>query len=230
MFLQHTYGPALSLTCVEPSIAAITLGRKHFGLVCGPQHLMECSSESFLQTVPETDAFDAILVDTTEPSTEPSTVPRRKRRRGVLAAPHRAVCSGSAIRRLIDRLSPGGVLVFNVLGDEASVRRLQHTVSACFRGASYRLTMEEGNVVLASYTSVDGDGTQSDGATEVSPPDGWMGLCESIGLEVQRLRVGRGPRLEGAGCSGRPEAARGSRLRHSRAVTLTAERESKDSS
>ena len=88
MFLQNTYGPDVALTCVEPSYTAIELGRKYFGLESRCLRLIVGSAESFLKATAATETFDAILVDTTEPTPG----------RHGLVAPHGALCRRRALR------------------------------------------------------------------------------------------------------------------------------------
>lgn len=171
MFLQHTYGPGLSLTCVESNRAAIDLGRAYFGLASSRSlRLVVGSAESFLQSC--TDVFDAILVDTTE---------QERNLRCSLSAPHHAICQRRAMRKLFGRLAARGVLVINALGDDRSLRRLQQTlVSSCNkRSGVHRIFTDEGNVVFAASVGV-GRHTHAH-----SLPAGWQDACARIGLNAR---------------------------------------------
>ena len=180
MFLRHAYGAELTLTCVDSSRAAIELGRKHFGLLADRRLLLvECAAECFLQQIAPTERFDAILVDTTEVAAGGHE--------GGLSAPHRGLRRRRAIRSLFGRLAEGGVLVVNVLGDDPSVARLQHVVAgACNRHtALYRLSTDEGNVVLAARID-DGAMDLPNVHWHVADAAWWDG-CAALGLDVQSV-------------------------------------------
>ena len=179
MFLRHTYGSELNLTCVESSPAAIELGRDYFGLR-EDERLRLVVSDRFEQQTARTELFDAILVDTSESETGC--------RKGGLSAPHHALCRRRAIWSLLGQLAEGGVLVMNVLGDEPSVARLQQVVaSAGDWEALSPLNTDEGNVVFAARF----DGNSPPKMACQATDSVWRDSCESIGLDVRMVQQAR---------------------------------------
>lgn len=145
-FLRHHF-PATVVEAVEIDPAVVAVARSHFGIADGPAtHLHTADAFDFVATTGE--VYDAIYLDAFLRAPEASGLEEKTRR----------LKTREFLGQLRDRLTPGGLVAFNLIAADPRTEEDLAAIRDVFPGMARFAVPDSGNLVVIAP----GDGPMPD--------------------------------------------------------------------